>query len=297
MKDISTKNKIITFSSFLFAALILTARSAKPITFVLFGAIGLVLFFADKIINNDKIRNRTVSAFCLFGICYQTFYQIFNRTHEIGKQIVVVSAIALFLVAALALTDKRKLVFAMLAAALLCILDLRIAICYAVLLLSFSFVVLGLDKTETVKNNKSKSPTDKVKLPIISAVLSVVCIGICVYFALQTQNRGLEQTEHLFFYFKNTSGFLITAVYLAVKIFRHSFKAKSGVILGIILNVVIMIFLTATFGWTIFSLCWISLNLFLLLCCPESTDIIQAIEADYHNNKYLFYAGFLLMLI
>ncbi len=297
MKNISTKNRIITLSTFLFATLILTVRSAKPITFVLFGAIGLALFFADKIISSNKIQNRTVFAFCIFGACYQTFFQVFNRTHEIGKQIVVALAIFLFLVAVLALTDKRKLVFSTLAAPLLCLLDIRIAISYAVLLLSFSFVVFGSDKTESQKSSKSKARIDKRKLPVLSAVLSVFCIGVGVYISLKTQGQDLERIDYLFLHFKNISGFIVAAIYLAVKIFRHSFKAKSGVLLGIVLTALIMIFLTVTYGWTIFSLCWISLNLFLLLCCLESADITQAIKTDYHNNKYLFYTGILLMLI
>lgn len=297
MKDISIKNRIIAVASFLLVALILTVRSAWPFTFVFFGGIGLVLFFADKIISNEKIHNRTVFAFCIFGTCYQTFYQIFNHAHETGKQTVIVLSITVFLAAVLALTDKNKLVFATLAAPLLCITDIRIAICYAVLLLSFSFVILGSDKTESPKKSKSKSRIDKRKLPFLSAVLSVACIVIGIYLSIKSQGRGPERIDHLFFYFKNTLGFLVAAVYLSVKIFRHSFRAKSAVLLGIVLNVVSIIFLTATYGWTIFSLSCVSLDFFLLLCCMESADITQAIKTDYHNNKYLFYTGFLLMLI
>ncbi len=301
MKDISTKNRIIALTAFLFAALILTVRSAWPFTFVFFGSIGLMLLFADKIINSEKIKNRTIFAFCVFGACYQTFYQIFNRVHEIDKQAVEIIAIAVFFAAVLALTDRNKLIFPILAAPLLCFLDIRIAICYIILLLSFTVVLFAINSSANSKKtkpaSKSKSPITTKNLLILSFVISIVCLGVCIYLAFQSQSRRPERIEHLFFYFKNTLGFLVAAVYLFLKVFRLDFKARTGVLIGIVLHIATMILLAVTFGWTIFSLSCVSLVFFLLLSCLESADITQAIKTDYHNNKYLFYSGFLLMLI
>jgi hypothetical protein len=78
LTDIKLKQKIISCAAYILMTLVLTARSAIPSHFVFYICMGIVLFFSDKIINNEKVKHCTAVAFFVFATCYQTFYQLFT---------------------------------------------------------------------------------------------------------------------------------------------------------------------------------------------------------------------------
>lgn len=303
MTDLSLKNRILALVVFAFSALILSVRSALYFTMVLFLCLGLVLFFADKLIDNQKVKARTAFAFFVSAACYQTFYQIFNRVHDNNKQLMTASAIAFFLAAVFAATDIKKLPYCILAAPLICFLDTRIAGAYCILLFTLSIVKIRLvpkqnksGKKKNSKNNSQKSEPNQVTVIIVSIIVSLGCLSFCLYTVFQNENRTTETLDYLLRYFKNTLGFSILIVYFIIKLMRSNVKAKVAVIIGIILHIAAAYLYWINYGWSFASLFIISTALFLGLICLESSDIIDSIKEDYHKHKYIFFVEFLLLL-
>ncbi len=311
MTDISVKNRIIALASFAFAALILTIRSVLPFTFVFFGCIGLVIFFSDKILNSEKIKNRTVFAFFVSAACYHTFYQIFFRVHDNNKQLMAASAIALFLAAVFAATDIKNLPYSILAAVLICFLDMRIAASYGLLLLTFSIVKFQLElkgnkfrKNQGKKKKSKKKSKDSKENPgvdpffvvIVSIIVCIVCLCFCIDSVFKNEIRTAESIDYILKQFKNTFGILILIVYLLIKLMRSEIKAKISIIAGLVLNIAPIPLYLTNYGWSFVSLFIISTTLFLVLVCLESGDIIDSIKEDFRNHKYLCLTELLLLL-
>lgn len=303
MTDLSFKNRIIALVSFAFAAVVLTLRSALTFSFVFWMCIGLVLFFADKLIDNKKIKERTAFAFFVSAACYQTFYQIFSRVHDNNKQLMTASAIAFFLATVFAATDIKKLPYCILAAPLICFLDIRIAGAYCIWLFAFSIVKIILipkqnksGKKKNSKNNSQKSEPNQVIVIIASIIVSLGCLSFCLYTVFQNENRTTETLDYLLRHFKNTLGFSILIVYFIIKLMRSNIKVKVAVVIGIILHIAAASLYWINYGWSFASLFIISTALFLGLICLENNDIVDSIKGDFRNHRYLFFAELLCLL-
>lgn len=300
MTDLSLRHRIFAIIAFSFSALVLSYRSYLIFTLIFFVCIGVVLFFADRLINREKIKERTAFAFFVSAACYQTFYQIFNRVHENNKQLITAAALALFLAAVLAATDQKKLPYCILAAPLICILDIRIAGAYCLLLFAFSITTIKFlpkqNKSTKKKNNNQQPDINPLTATTASIFVSLGCLVFCLYAVFQNENRSTESLDYLFKYFKNTLGFLVLIVYFITKLMRSDSKAKVNIIIGVFLHVAIIPFYTINYGWTFASLFVISTALFLGLICLESNSIVDSIKEDYRNHKYIFFVELLCLL-
>ncbi|MBR0348557.1 MAG: hypothetical protein IIX16_02860 [Clostridia bacterium] len=300
MTDLSLRHRIFAIIAFSFSALVLSYRSYLLFTLIFFACIGLVLFFADRLVNSEKIKERTAFVFFVSAACYQTFYQIFNRVHENNKQLITAAALALFLAAVLAATDQKKLPYCIIAALTISFLDTGIGAAFCILLLSFSIVKLKL----LPKGNKSKkSPTknkstnpDTFSVLVGSIMVSLCCLAYSVYQAIKNTAITSEQLDYIFTYFKNTLGFSVVIVYFVIKIMRSNIKAKSFIIAGIVLHIALIPLYWFNYGWAFTSLFIISMTLFLGLVCLENNNIIDSIKNDYRNHRYLFLVGLLCLL-
>ena len=306
MTDLSVKNRIIALLSFAFVAVGLSVRSALPFTLVFFLCMGPVVFFADKILNQEKIKERTLLAFFIFGACYQTFFQLFNRVHVSGKQLMIAAALAVFLAAVFAATDRKTFPYSVFSVPLLCLLDVRVASAYCILLLSFSIVSVQLGKVTNKKaKSKKKKRSDKNKVAdtlspfavnMIAVAVSLCGIAFCVYSTIRAEYPNIESISFLLSQFKNTFGFTILLVYLLVKLIRSHLNVAASIITGFVLFAAATVFFTINYGWSVFSLFLVSANMFLGLVCLENEETINEIKADYHNHRYLFLIGLLCLL-
>lgn len=312
MTDISLKNRIIAILSFTFAAVILSVRNALTFTLVFFVCLFPVLFFADKILNSEKIKERTAFAFFVFAVCYQTFFQFFNRTHENTIQLMIASALALFLAGVFAATSVKNLPYSILVAIIICFLDIRLASAYSFFLLTFSIVKLQLEikgnkfrKSSQKKKNNKKKKNDKAKekeeldpffTVIISIIVSAACLVYCINAVFKNELRITESIDYLLTQFKNTVGFSILILYLLIKLLRSEIKAKTSIIIGLILNIVPIPLYFINYGWCTFSLFLVSTALFLVLVCFENGDIIDSVKDSFHKHKYIFFVEILLLL-
>ena len=312
MTDISVKNRIIAILSFTFAAVILSVRNALTFTLVFFVCLFPVLFFADKILNGEKIKERTAFAFFVFAVCYQTFFQFFNRTHENTIQLMIASVLALFLAGVFAATSVKNLPYSILVAIIICFLDIRLASAYSLFLLTFSIVKLQLEikgnkfrKSSPKKKNNKKKKNDKAKekeeldpffTVIISIIVSAACLVYCINAVFKNDLRITESIDYLLTQFKNTVGFSILILYLLIKLLRSEIKAKTSIIIGLILNIVPIPLYFINYGWCTFSLFLVSTALFLVLVCFENGDIIDSVKDSFHKHKYIFFVEILLLL-
>ena len=312
MTDISVKNRIIAILSFTFAAVILSVRNALTFTLVFFVCLFPVLFFADKILNGEKIKERTAFAFFVFAVCYQTFFQFFNRTHENTIQLMIASVLALFLAGVFAATSVKNLPYSILVAIIICFLDIRLASAYSLFLLTFSIVKLQLEikgnkfrKSSPKKKNNKKKKNDKAKekeeldpffIVIISIIVSAACLVYCINAVFKNELRITESIDYLLTQFKNTVGFSILILYLLIKLLRSEIKAKTSIVIGLILNIVPIPLYFINYGCSTFSLFLVSTALFLVLVCFENGDIIDSVKDSFHKHKYIFFVEILLLL-
>lgn len=307
MTDLNVKNRIISLSSFVLVSVLLSIRNINYFTLVLFGCLGLVIFFADKILDNSKITERTLSAFFVFAVCYQTFFQIFNGVHNNLKQLLVSAALAVFLAAVFAATDTKKFPYAVFSAPLICLLDVRVASAYCTLLLSLSIVLYLFESRNTNNKHSKKSTKSKKKqndrmefepktVTLISIVTSIAGLTFCVYSAFKNEAPVVENINFLFSQCKNTLSLIILIVYLLIKLIRSNQVVTVQIVAGLVIHIIAMIFFTATYGWTIFSLFLLSTVMFLGLMCLESEETVNEIKSDYHNHRFLFLVGMLCLL-
>ena len=313
MTDISIKNRIIALISFVFASITLSVCSASTFSLVFFACVGLVLFFADKILSSEKIKERTAFAFLVFAAVYQTFFQFFSRMHESNNaQLMIASAAALFLAGVFAATNIKNLPYSILVAVILCFLDIRIASAYCLLLLTFSIVKFQLEikgnkfrKNKGKKKNSKKKKNDKNKESdetdpfftiIISIIVCAACLIYCLFAVFKNEIRTAETFDYMLEQFKNTIGLVILIIYLLIRLLRSEIKAKAGIVAGFILNIAPIPLYFANYGWCAFSLFLISSALFFVLVCLENSDIVDSIKSDYNNHKYVFFAELLLLL-
>lgn len=304
MTDLSLKNRILALVAFTVSALFLSVLSALYFTLVLFVCLGIVIFFADKLLNNQKIKERTAFAFFVSASCFQTFYQIFNRVHDNNKQLMAAAAISFFLAAVFAATDIKKLPYCIFAAPLICLLDIRIAGAYCLLLFAFSITTIKFlpkqNKSKKKKNNKNITTQQLDINPLTATTASIFvslgCLVFCLYTVFQNENRLTETLDYLLRYFKGTLGFLVLIVYLITKLMRSDSKAKANIIIGVFLHIAIIPFYAINYGWAFASLFVISTALFLGLICLESNSIVDSIKEDYRNHKYIFFVELLCLL-
>lgn len=310
MTDISLKHRIIAVISFALVSVVLSVRSALTFTLVFFACMSLVVFFADKMLNNEKIKERTALGFFVFAACYQTFYQLFNRTHENNKQLMVAAALALFLAGVFAATEIKNFPYSVLAATLICFLDIRIAAPYCLVMLTFSIVKFQLElkgnkfrknsgkKKKSKKKNKEtdKPESDPFFVIIISVLVSIVCLVFCIDAVFKNEIRMVETIDYALKNFKNFFGFAIFMIYLLIKLMRSEIKAKIGIVAGFILNLLPIPLYFENYGWSFVSMAFVSTIFFLGLICLEREDIADSIKEDCRNHRFLFFTELLLML-
>ena len=309
MTDLSLKNKIIAISSYIFSVAILIYQNSYLFSVIYFACVGLVLFFADKIFDNERIKEKTLCAFFLASVSYQTLFPMFWAIHENNKHLMIAAAVAIFIAAVFAMTDKAKVSYLIVVAPVLCFLDQRTALCFSGLLLAWSVSkILAEEKKEAKsknnkkskkkQSNKALSSLENIKFLILTALMSLVCIAVCIYLSIQKDNIVIENYKYFIQQFKNTIGFVVVLIYLLIKAFRYHTKPalKISFIPGILLCIVPVTFFVKVYGWASVSLALICSIAYLGLICFENEQIIQSIKDDYSKNKYLFWVLLLLML-
>lgn len=315
MTDIIKRDKIIACFSFVFSAIVLSYQEFSRFSLIYFAVIGLVLLFADKVFDNEKIKEKTLCAFILTAISHQTFYQIFSTVHESNQQLMTASACAIFIAAAFAMTDKNKTAYSIVAAPLLCFLDLRIGICFGLLLFTASFSSFiseegkflskatsdkGAKKKPKTNNNKSTSDIASLNPKLLfafAALTGLICFAVCIYLTYKNSTHSIENYKYLIKHFKHLTGFAILAIYLLIKIFRSNLSKSVKFIapLSMILCLATGFLLLSFHGWSYFSLISIVCIVYAGLACLNNNEIVESVKEDYNRNKYLFWV--LLILI
>lgn len=311
MTDLSLKNKIIAIASYLCTAVVLTYQKNYIFSMIYFVCVGLVLFFADKLFDSEKVKEKTLCAFLLTSVAYQTLSQIYFSTHERNKQLMVAAAAAIFVAIIFAMTDKTKLSYTIIAAPVLCLLDLKIALCYSSIVIAWSVtnILRGERHDKKVSNKKSKKNKSDKKSAVLSSVeprtilistalVSIICFAVCIYFSAKKETAVIEKYDYILQQFKNTIGFVIALVYLLIKALKLNTRpaVRISIVAGILLCIVPVTFFVKVYGWASVSLSLICSIAYLGLICFENEQIIQSIKDDYSKNKYLFWVLLLLML-
>lgn len=290
MTDLNKKEQIIGILSYICCAVILTAQNLHAFSLVYFCAMASVLFFADKIFEKDIIKNKTLTAFFIVICGYTATFKIFDSEHINHKQLFSAIAVAIFFACLFAMTDLQKIPYCIISAPILCLLDIRIASCYATLLLCWSLVTLQLGKYQKKDfNKKEKNKFSAIETISISAVVGFVCLGVCIYLMFRTGSFTKQSFGYFMETSKNTAALIIISIYLARYLFSSNFNAKAYVVISLVLLTAVTTLTTLFFGWVTFALFCLCVPLFLSLFCIQESTIIESIKTDYEKNKFIFW--------
>ncbi|MBR3835513.1 MAG: hypothetical protein IKJ69_01835 [Clostridia bacterium] len=292
MTDLVKKEKLTVIFGYLAYSVILTYQNRNPISLVYFAAVALTIVFADRLFSNDFPVKKTLSAFFITAVGYQSLYGIFNSVHNDVKQIFSALAAAIFFACIFAFTDSKKLSLCIAAAPVLCILNFKTAICYCVFLLCIAVMKLcSADKAilPDRKNKSKKKELSKKSLAVISIVTGIICLGISCYLLATADGYVKENIKYLLTQFKNPPALIIASGYLAVKLFGSSTVHKAALSICLVLFVAATVITTVVFGWSLLAIFCLSLPLFLGILCIDDVSIVDRIKADYQKNKFLFF--------
>ena len=297
MTDLNKKEKITAIASYIAYSAVLTYQRYFLFSIVYFLAVAVSIVSADKIISENATKHKTLSAFLITAISYPTMFEIFFSAHNDLKYILTAIAVALFFVCVFAFTDPEKLLLCIIGAPVLCCLNVKIAICYSVFLACWS--IAGIRTTENShkaksKNKRKESPPDK--LAIISAVVSAVCVGMCILLVIKNNGYIREDFSYLLTRFKNPPALLIIAVYLLYRLLKSDFRHKKLIFISLSFFVVATALVTAFLGWSVFALMCTCMPLFLGLICIKDTEVVNSIKIDFTNNKFIFFATIIFAL-
>lgn len=273
MTDLNKREKIIAVICYLAYSAVLTLQRHEPFALIYFTFVALAVFFADKLIKSDTIKCKTLTAFFITAVGYQTTFEIFYSVHNDFKQILSAVAVAVFYGCVFMLTDKSMLSWCIGAVPVLCALNVRIAIGFCVLLLCLSVMSLG---------------KKAAKINLISTAISAAGLIACIIIALTADGYFLENSRYLLERFKNPVFLIIIAAYLAVKLIRNKAVSTAKFCICLALTVAVTVFATLTLGWTVFALMSLCLPLLLGLVCLNDSRTASAIRSDFEKNKLIF---------
>ncbi|MBQ8575346.1 MAG: hypothetical protein IJ447_04790 [Clostridia bacterium] len=297
MTDLLKKEKILAIICYIAYSVVLAYQRRSWFSLIFFGVIALVILFADQIICCDVVKNKTLCAFFVTSVGYQTMFEIFYNSPGNLQSFLSATAIAIFFACTLSSADNKSLSYCIVASPVLCVLNLKIAVVYSVFLLCNAIVNIQIHKhTSQKKKKKSNQILSPEKLWIISAITGVVCIGICVFLSLGLDGYLKENFNYLLVKFKNSIALIIVAVYLAVRIFKSDFPQKASVGISLVIFMIATVFATIVLGWSVFALFCFCVPAFLSLICLKHKEITEAVKTDYKKNKYLFWVLIVCML-
>lgn len=289
MTDLNKKEKIIAIVSYIAYSAVLTYQRYFLFSVVYFLAVAVAIVLADKIIAENSVKHKTLCAFLITAIGYPTMFEIFFSVHNDLKCILTAIAVALFFICIFAFTDPEKLLICIAGAPVLCCLNLKIAICYSVFLMCWSIV--GIKTTKNVNKRKKKNERlSHDKLAIISAAVSIVCIGLCILLIVKSNGYIREDFSYLLTRFKNSPALLIIAGYLLYRLLKSDSVHKKLIIICLAIFAVATTMATAFLGWSVFALMCTCIPLFLGLICVKDTAVVDSIKSNFADNKFIFFA-------
>lgn len=281
MTELNKKEKIIGILSYLAYSAVLTFQRHYLLSLTYFACVSVGIIFADKLIKDGIVKNKTLSAFFLTAVGYQSAFEIFYTVRDDLMQILSAFAISAFFICIFLLTDKTKLPWCIGAVPFFCAINVKIAFIYCILLLCLS--VMSLNKRAD-------------KLTIASMAVSAAGIIVCVIIALTSDTYFLENIGYMLERFKNPIFLIIITAYLTFKLRKSRTLKISRLCLCFAVFTVAAIFATCTLGWTAFSLFCFTLPVFTALLCLGDETVTEAIKTDFKKNKFIFFAVIICVL-
>ena len=275
MTDLNKKEKLSGILCYLAYAAVLTFQRHDVIALSFFAFTAVVVLLADKLIKCDAIHSKTLAAFFVTAVGFQSTFEIFYASHIDIKQTLSAAAVAIFYACLFMLTDKAKLPWCLVAVPVLCVLNVRIAIGYCVLVLCLSLITIG---------NKAD------KIAIAGAAVGAAGLVACIILALTADGYFLESSSYLLSRFKNPLFLIIIAAYLLARLIKVRAYDNRRIIVCAVLLIAATVFATLTLGWSAFSLLCLCMPLFCGILCLADSRIITAIKADFNNHKFIFLA-------
>lgn len=284
MTDLVKKEKVAGIICYLVYSAILTYQNRTLLSLVYFFAVAVVILFSDKLFSENIPVRKTLTAFLITAVGYQSLFGIFRSVHNDIKQVLTAVAVAVFFACVFAFTDKKKFPFCIVAAPGLCFLNVKIAVCYSVFLLCLS--IMG---AVSAKYNENKKGLSHKNLAMISIAVSVICFGAGLYLLINTDNYIIENLKYLLVQFKNPPALIIASIYLAVILFRSGDVNKTLLVICITVFVATTILTTILFGWSLFAVFCLSIPLFLGILCLNDAKTVNLIKSDYKKHKFIFW--------
>lgn len=294
--SLSKKNRIIIVVAYLILSMIISSRKQHYFSLIYFAAVGIVDFLSYKFLKEDLFNEKPLAVAFFAAISHNTMYELFYTTHGNLEQLMTAFAIAIFFAGIFAATDTARLPYCIFAVPVLCFLNLRIAICYSVLLLSISLVYLQVTKYSSKTKKKKDEKFSKKSIAIISIAICITSLAICIYLALKPTNQIKENFTYYLTNYKNNLAVAVVSVYLLIKLIKRDFELKVSMLIGLLIQIAVAIFATVFLAFSALSLSLLCIAALLAFCCLQSNGIVEEIKTDYQNNKYLFWVLIICLL-
>ncbi len=300
MNTLNKKYTVIISVAYVIFAVLYSYAEFHWFSLIYFGAIALIIALADKIspASEPTAPPPSLVVACAAAIGNTTMHEIFYTEHGNLNQLTVSFAIAIFFAGIFALTKPSNLPYAIVGAPLLCFLNLRIALCYCILLAGICAVNIVLIKHSKFTQKKSKKGTQSTpNFNIIAIVVCVISLAICVYRFTQIDFLSPENLYYYMNTFKDNPAIIALAVYLLIKLLKSGFKAKVPMLVTALVLIAAAIVCAIIISWTIFALCCLCVVALFTYCSLQDPKTIASIKADYNSHKFIFWILFLLLLL
>ncbi len=299
MSNMNKKETIIVSVVYILFSVFFSYAQYHWFSLIYFGAIALVIAFADKIFSENKFVSlpNSLTIACIAAVCNSTLHEIFYSEHGNLEQFTAAFAVAVFLAGIVASTVPSNLPYAIVAAPLICFLNLRIALCYCILLASICFVNICLNKHVKITPKKQKKGTKSAPdFNIIAIVVCVISLAICIFRFIKSDFSSAESFVYFKNNFKNAPAVIIFDIYLLIRLLKSEFKAKSAMLISTGILLAMAITGTIFISWALLSLSFLCIMLLLLHCFIQDNNCFEIIKEDYQSHKFIFWVLMLLLL-
>lgn len=296
MSVLSKKDRIIVSVAYILLACFTAYYYSNLFTFVYFFLIGLVICFADKVLQTEPHVLCFFSMTFIAAMLHNVFYEkIFVTSGDLLKLIASCSP-AVFLFGFYAVLRKKNQWYAVLSAIIFLVVDFKIGLCFGTLILCISLFNLYTtklcandDKKQKKKQKrKNKKKQKTVDLNILIAITGLITTVICILLSLKPENHSVEMVHYFFINFKNCIFAVPALAYLLVRALKQAPDVRLPVIVGTVFMIAISVFGVMSTGWKTFALTWLCILVFVGYCCVQKSEVTTRLKADFEKNKLIF---------
>ncbi len=299
MNSLNKKDTIIALLAYILFAVFVSYGEFNMFSLVYFAVIGTVIVFSGKLFpENPFALPQCFTVGLAAAVSHSTMYELFIINHGDTAQLLSALSIGIFFVGISAATGTSALPLSVIIAPALCFLNIRIAVCYSLLLSAICMTNIFLNKTNKKKaSNKKKGKTQNKKsiYNFIAVIVALISLAICISLIIRNPEQRVENISYYKSTFKNNPAVIAASVYLLRRLIKSNLVHRIPAIISVLILAVAAFVGKSFLGWTLFALMWLCILAYLLYCTVQNTNTLKNLKSDFCAHRLLF--GVLLLLL